>query len=159
MQEAPDLFGQINIPCVVHGDYECEVEFELSPGAQAGGILFRTGDAREPGYEVAVDLKHQQLILRRHTSRFGCIACTDVCLQAGEKLHLRILVEDSIVEIFLNDKYALAGRCYVQPEQEKLAFFVNDGAGALRAVRLHALTTVQTAVQSDPGMVRSVAVH
>ena len=107
----------------VPADFDAEFEFTVADQGGIAGVVFRADGQTHPGYEVAVDLDRQEMTLRMHTDRYHRIAVVPVEAHAGRTMHMRVIVEDSVVEAFLNDRFALAGRCYAQPAAGRIGMY------------------------------------
>jgi hypothetical protein len=74
-----------------------------------------------------------------------------VHVSPGETMRLRVIVEEDIVEAFLNGRYALASRCYQVGADAPLGFFIEEGSGALTRARVCALAEMPSLVMAAGG--------
>jgi len=143
------LYGEIAFP----GEYSAfdgTFEFTLGPGTHCAGIIIQADpDANHPGYEIALDRKHNLLLFRKHGKRFGCYTSQDLLLEPGESIHLRVIVEPRLIEIFVNDRYALCSSFYHYRESSKIHFFVEEGSANLERVHLHKLADEENSRNSE----------
>jgi beta-fructofuranosidase len=144
------LYGELKLEATA-SSFDLELEFTLDPGTRSGGLIFGANGEDHPGYEVCVDLRLQQLLIRKHGQRFGCYVCQDVHVSPGETMRLRVIVEEDIVEAFLNGRYALASRCYQVGADAPLGFFIEEGSGALTRARVCALAEMPSLVMAAGG--------
>ena len=132
------LSGEIHFP----GNYprfDLFAEFILSSGTRSAGVVFFEEEGCHPGYEVAIEMFNQTLSFRPHGERFHRFACQDVEVPYGEMVHLRLIVEGTLMEAFINDKFALSCRFYHQPPDARVGFFVDDGNVSLKDFRIYDL--------------------
>lgn len=135
---ANQLYAELAFPAAA-SSFDLDLVFTLDNGTRSGGLIFGASAPEHPGYEVCVEMRQQQLIIRKHGKRFGCYACQDIHVKPGEKLSLRVIVEADMVEVFLNDRYALASRCYQVGRDAPMGFFIEEGSGELQGSAVHAL--------------------
>ena len=141
-----NLYGEISFP----GEYlsfDLEAQFVIKRRAQTAGILIQDSRAvgEHPGYEIAIDMKHDTLSFRKHTLRFEQYATQDIDIAYGETVTMRIILEESILEVFVNDKYTLSARMYdpsvnVFP-RPIISFFGEKGVVTLKNLRVFSLKT------------------
>lgn len=79
-----------------------------------------------------VDAQSQRLVLERRYPQFALEGSRSVPLPAGDRLALRIFIDRSSVEVFVNDGDAcLSSRIYPQETQRQLAIFASSGSATL----------------------------
>ena len=106
---------------------EIIAQWDLSASdAESFGI--KLGD----GVSVFVDAQAQRLCLRRDFPQYGIHDHRSVALPAGDTLEVRIFIDRSSVEVFVNQGDAtLSSRIYPQPDRRALSFFAEKGEAAL----------------------------
>lgn len=132
------LFGEIQFP----GSYprfDLSAAFTLAEGTRSAGVVFFGEEGKHPGYEVAVDMPSQTLIFRPRGERFHRLACQDVELNYGETIDLRLIVEETLMEVFVNGKFALGCRFYHQPSIAPTGFYVDEGNVVIKDLRVYDL--------------------
>ncbi len=132
------LFGEIQIPGSFPR-FDLSAMFTLTERTRCAGVVFFGEEGKHPGYEAAIDMHSQALTFRPHGERFHRYACQDLELKHGEKIELRLIVEETLVEVFINGKFALGSRFYHQPEDRRIGFFVDDGNVTLEDFVIHDL--------------------
>lgn len=139
--EGKPLFAQVECPGAWPA-FDLECEFTLDELGHAGVVFHSDGDTH-PGYEIAIDLRHRQMVFRKHTDRYHMYACSDIMIEPGERIHLRVIVEGTVVEAFVNDRHALAGRFYHQPEQPRISFYAEEANAKLGSLLVHELAKLE----------------
>jgi beta-fructofuranosidase len=147
-------FGEFWLP----GERErFEVEATLTPsqGCTEVGLVFRAGNPAFPGYEIAIDLKRQRLLLRHHRDASRSLAETRIQVRPNAPLKLRVFVDGDIVEAFLDDRFSLAGRAHTAPAH-RTGFYSVGGACEIRRPTLYRLeatrpNTPEQTVHKDAG--------
>ncbi|VDZ85479.1 glycoside hydrolase family 32 protein [Kluyvera intermedia] len=106
---------------------ELELVWEMNTAtAECYGLTL--GD----GLRVFVDAQSQRLVLERRYPQFALEGSRSVPLPAGDRLALRIFIDRSSVEVFVNDGDAcLSSRIYPQETQRQLAIFASSGSATL----------------------------
>jgi len=88
----------------------------------------RLGD----GLRVYVDAQMQRLVLERHYPQHGLCGTRSVPLTLDRDLTLRLFIDSSSVEVFVNDGEAcLSSRIYPDAGQRELCLFAWSGSAAL----------------------------
>ena len=94
--------------------------------AERFGIKF--GD----GVSLFVDTQAQRLCLERDFPMHGIKDARSIALTPGQRLDLRMFIDRSSVEIFVNQGDAtFSSRIYPQPDQRALSVFATNGKAAL----------------------------
>lgn len=133
------LYQEVELPGT-YGTFDGVFEFQLQPGTRCAGVVFQADSKiNHPGYEIAVDIKHQLMLFRRHACRSRHYTCQDIILQDEEPVSLRLIVENGIVEAFVNDRFALSSAFYHYSNDATIRFFIEEGAGVLNDARIHSL--------------------
>jgi len=122
-----------------YGNFYLEAKVRASKGTPVAGVSFYAGDLNQIPYEVTLDFVRGDVALCHQFVRQDKIAFNRANLQAGKEVKLKLVVENSIFEIFIDDKFSLAGRAYNDPSPGRLGFFVENGSLAVSDVRLKRL--------------------
>lgn len=89
----------------------------------------RLGD----GASLYVDNQAGRLVLARDYPQWQLTGSRSVPLPAGEQLQLRIFIDSSSLEVFVNDgEFALSSRIYPDPHQRELSLFSQNGHARVR---------------------------
>lgn len=113
----------------------CELELEIEVGdADRCGIKVRAGGDEEtllyydrPAQELVFDSTHSGNMGRRVVER------APLALGRGEALRLRVFVDQSVVEIFANQRQAIGRRVYpAQADSDQVVLFAEGGAARLK---------------------------
>lgn len=84
------------------------------------------------GLRIYVDAQMQRLVLERHYPQHGLCGTRSVPLTLDHDLHLRIFIDSSSVEVFVNDGEAcLSSRIYPDSDQRDLRLFAWSGSASL----------------------------
>ncbi|MFJ2977062.1 glycoside hydrolase family 32 protein [Kluyvera sp. NPDC087067] len=90
------------------------------------------GIALGAGLRVFVDAQAQRLVLERRYPEFALEGSRSVALPEGNRLSLRIFIDRSSVEVFVNEGEAcLSSRIYPQEAQRQLCVFASHGSATL----------------------------
>ncbi|KOC90488.1 glycoside hydrolase family 32 protein [Winslowiella iniecta] len=109
------------------GALEIITRWDLS-ASSAESFGLKLGD----GLKIAVDSQAQRLTLQRHYPQHGIQGYRSVPLPTHGTLELRIFIDSSSVEVFVNQGEAtLSSRIWPEPEQRPLALFAENGQAAL----------------------------
>lgn len=124
-------------PCVIRNDVR-----PLMEDAQAAEIITQwdlaASDAKSFGIKVGggvslfVDIQAQRLCLERDFPMHGIKDARSIALPPGKLLDLRIFIDRSSVEVFVNQGDAtFSSRIYPQPGQRTLSVFATNGKATL----------------------------
>lgn len=84
------------------------------------------------GLQIYVDAQIQRLVLERRYPQHGLCGTRSVPLTLDHDLHLRVFIDSSSVEVFVNDGEAcLSSRIYPDSEQRDLRLFAWSGSASL----------------------------
>jgi len=112
----------------VYSHFEMRATLTFSSDCLNAGFVFRTGNREGfAGYEVAVDMAHQQMLLRRHLDRRRAIVAQDIMIAPDTQVELRVFVDGTIVEAFLDNRFSLAGRAHVTSTADRIGFYSDCG--------------------------------
>ena len=85
------------------------------------------------GLRIYVDNQAQRLILERSYPDFSLVGTRSIPLPEDDILSLRIFIDRSSVEVFVNEGEAcLSSRIYPQPGERAIMLFANSGSAALK---------------------------
>lgn len=106
---------------------ELQIDWQLSNStAEQYGISLGNG------LRIYIDNQAQRLVLERRYPEHNLDGVRSVPLPTNNKLSLRVFIDLSSVEVFVNDGYScLSSRIYPHPEQRELTLFANNGSGML----------------------------
>ena len=115
---------------------------QLSENAQATEIILqwdlshsdaeRFGITLGDGLCLFVDKQTQRLFLNRDYSAYGIQDSRSVVLPEGNLLELRVYIDRSSVEVFVNQgEKTLSSRIYPQPDKRALSLFAEKGQAML----------------------------
>lgn len=86
------------------------------------------GIALGDGLRVFVDTQAQRLVLERRYPQHGLSDCRSIPLPANDVLDLRLFIDSSSVEVFVNHgEYTLSSRIYPEPDDRQLTLFSQNG--------------------------------
>ncbi|MEX3022456.1 glycoside hydrolase family 32 protein [Kluyvera sp. STS39-E] len=89
----------------------------------------RLGD----GAQIYIDSQSQRIVLDRHFPEWNLSGCRSVPLPEGEQLTLRIFIDKSSLEVFVNaGEYTLSSRIYPQDHHRSLSLFSQHGVATVR---------------------------
>ena len=91
------------------------------------------GMALGDGLRIYVDNQAQRLIVERRYPEYSLEGTRSISLPADGVLSLRIFIDSSSVEVFVNEGDAcLSSRIYPHPAQRDLSLFANHGVASLQ---------------------------
>ncbi len=97
----------------------CKIEMQFTPQGDAGdfGVLLHADFVKNTFYTLRFEGLYQRMSLDRWPRpSLACHTLTDterpVSLRAGEKNQLVLLIEGSVLEVYLNDKVAMGARMF-----------------------------------------------
>lgn len=132
--QAGDGFA-LSVARVVPASYRLEtfvyMAFDQDEAAfrrTTAGFILRLDEAGESGYVVALEPARQQVVLRKW-QRWGDpepMAVQRMHLQRGRPVHVDLYLDGTLLEVFLDDRVVLSGRCYDHTEGG-LGFWAQDG--------------------------------
>lgn len=97
-------------------------------GSNAEHYGFRLGS----GLQVYVDNQAGRLVLWRNYPAEGIDGYRSIALPEGQSLDLRVFIDASSVEVFINDGEAvMSSRVYPQPDERELALYAAHGTARL----------------------------
>lgn len=117
-------------------NFYLEAALKASPSTPAAGVSFYAGDINQIPYEVSLDFLRGDVVFTHQGVRNDKLAFNWANLKAGKEVKLQVIVENSIVEIFVDDKYSIGSRGYNDPSPGRLGFFVENGRIEVRDVKV-----------------------
>lgn len=123
----------------VVGD-SCELALEIEPcAARHCGLKVRSSGGGEEQTLLYYDAAAKELVFdSTRSGREGrkVVERAPFALKPGEPLTLRVFVDKSVVEIYANDRQAIARRVYpARPDSVGVSLFTRGGAAQFRTVR------------------------
>ncbi|MSR81373.1 MAG: glycoside hydrolase family 32 protein [Candidatus Latescibacteria bacterium] len=116
---------------------ELEVEFEVGEAQRCGLKVRAAADGQEQTL-IYYDREAQQLVF--DATRSGgtgrrVLERAPLVLAPGETLRLRVFVDQSVVEIFANERQAIGRRVYpLRPDSQGVFLFAEGGAARVRRI-------------------------
>ena len=90
------------------------------------------GIALGDGLRIYVDDQAGRLVVERRYPEYSLEGTRSIPLPADSVLSLRIFIDRSSVEVFVNDGHAcLSSRIYPQPGKRDISLFANQGVASL----------------------------
>ncbi len=98
---------------------KCKIELDFTATDDIGdfGVLLRSDDSIDCYYSVKVELKHQRIAIDQFPRKDANVPIQAeleryCSMNVGERNHMLIIVEDSVAEIYVNDRVALSMRMF-----------------------------------------------
>jgi beta-fructofuranosidase len=110
-------------------------QFRFEPDTRRLGLMLRTADQLDRGYTIQIEPDRDRVVFKTYAfsnEHGGKILPYEVemerplALQPHHTYSIKLVIEDTICEIYLNDEVALSARMYDLPAGN-LVFFVADG--------------------------------
>lgn len=96
-----------------------EAELTFTPGTGAAGLLLRGSPDYESGYYLRLEPQRQRLVIdlwpRSGDRPFQVESERPLSLVPGERVKLEVVLEGSVLEVYVNGETALSWRLYQQP--------------------------------------------
>lgn len=105
------------------------------PGGRSG--VWIENIQTDAGIEVSLDLAHRRLDIR--TFQGSVLSKIQVDILPHQSVKMRVILEEDIVECFLDDRYSLAARLPVPMQPAHLGLFCQGGQGRFEDFQIHAL--------------------
>jgi len=106
---------------------ELELAWEIN-----GATAERYGITLGEGLLLYVDAQAQRLVLERRYPQYALEGVRSVALPAADRLTLRVFIDRSSIEVFVNDGDAcLSSRIYPQDGERQLSLFAGNGSAML----------------------------
>jgi len=117
---------------------ELEVSFLSNEAKEYGMKVCVSEDGKE---ETVIYYDQENKLLKVDTRRSGLgfgrkiVEAAPLELKSGESLILRVFIDRSIVEVYANDRQAIARRIYPTLGGKGISFFANGGAALVKSVK------------------------
>lgn len=119
------------------------VTVDLDAGTGSAGLLLDAEQLPPLGVEVTLDQRDSQLRIRHDTSGNGdWVEYASCPVRAGDlrgEVAVNLVVEGDIVELFVNDTYALVGRVPVDLSAAQLRLFADGGPATFSGIEVGSL--------------------
>ncbi len=131
-----DVYGEARLPGT-YGRVIVDYRLDLSDGTSRAGLLLKNTDTAVRHF-VYVDRTSSLLLIYSRTPEGNSIrASTRIAVEDWSDLKIKVIVDGSIVDVFLNDTYSLVGRVTTtglnELDQCQISLFVS-GVAAFRDV-------------------------
>ena len=120
-------------------NFDLEMDISLGKDSAGFGVVLKTGNEKFNGYEVFLDPNTNQLILREHFERMDKIAGIPIEMKYNNAMKLRIITDGNIIEVYLDDKFALSGRIHKFTSVNKLGVFTEYGSLEAKNINIYSL--------------------
>lgn len=134
-------YAEILFP-VTQTRFEVACQITLSEDCRHAGVIIREAGSGFPGYEISVDAFHRQLVLREHFERRKILAFQSIEIRPQQQMELRVIVDGSIIEAFLDNRFSLAGRAYNNPGNQRFGFYSDSGHFSVRDCTVYGLKEI-----------------
>ncbi len=142
----PSLRSQGTFTCVSGGALPktCKIEADVdyAEGTRAFGVMLRTSADFENGYYIRFEPTRSRLVFDRWPRPGDVPHMAElerpVTIEAGRRLSLVIIVNESICEVYVDDRVAMSARMYEHAEGD-WGVFVTDGEAQFSNIRLATL--------------------
>jgi len=128
------------------GDYsrfDADMTVSMSGSADRAGLLIDKGATSPYGFEISLDKANSLIRVRRDTTGTGnWTNFSQIPVAAGDldgTNTLRLISEGDILEVFVNDKYALAARISKSLDSSDIRLFSSSGGATFGNVKVYEL--------------------
>lgn len=122
---------------------ELQVTLDLSASAERFGLELAATTDGSRGALLYVDAQAGRLVLDRSRAGLGVSGYRSIPLPAGPQLELRIFIDHSSLEVFVNRGEAcLTSRIYPQPGERTINLFAENGSAEVVAVHAWRLGSI-----------------
>ncbi|MDM3813537.1 glycoside hydrolase family 32 protein [Proteus mirabilis] len=95
------------------------------------------------GLEVFVDNQSNRFVIRRHYPQYNISGSRSTPLLVGSEINLRIFIDRSSIEVFINHgELTFSSRYYADENDRDLSLFATDGSATLIAGEYWTLSTI-----------------
>ncbi|MBO9604468.1 MAG: GH32 C-terminal domain-containing protein [Paenibacillaceae bacterium] len=135
-------FGMAKLPGS-YDRFDLEMELSLDEGASRAGLLLDKDVAGPYGYEIALNRANGKILVRRDATgsggwvNFAELEVGAAALEGTNKL--RVIAEGDMLEIFVNDRFALAARISSSLSATGIRLFASGGGAVFDHVIVHGL--------------------
>jgi sucrose-6-phosphate hydrolase SacC (GH32 family) len=123
----------------VYDRFDIECQLRPDPGNKRLGLIIANlgGSA---GIEVALDIEHGRLVIQAEPDAGEPKIFSELPIRlAAHPHHFRIIVEEDIVECFVDDRYSLAARVSKKLAGVILHLFAREGSAAFAGLKVYKL--------------------
>lgn len=120
-------------------DFRLETQITIEPGTRACGVVVRADENLDRAYEISLEAGSRRLALRG-----GVVFYRDSLLERyadiplGRPMRLAVLMEGSVIEVYLDDRLAMSARGY-ELTGPAAGLFVSEGAATFAGTTLSSL--------------------
>lgn len=126
--------------------FQYEIKMSIEPGqATEVGLIVGSNASRTECTKIIYNFSTSEFVLDRINSTFSDGFPRDnrtgiFPLEAGERLNLRVFIDGSVLEVFVNDKQAFAGRYFpASPQNDRLDLFATGGDVTITSLEVFAM--------------------
>lgn len=120
-------------------NFDLEMKIALGKDSAGFGVVLKTGNEKFNGYEVFIDPNTKQLILREHFERMDKITSIPIEIKYNEGMKLRVIIDGNIIEVYLDNQFALSGRIHKFTSVNKLGLFTEYGSFEAKDINIYSL--------------------
>jgi beta-fructofuranosidase len=117
----------------------CLIEAAITPGEGAAscGLFVRATDTLENAYAIRLDPARQQIAFEAWPPPFNAslTMTRPLALAAGQAVHLRVIIDGTLIVIYADDEVALSSRMY-HPEGHAWGLFATEGDARFTQIAL-----------------------
>ena len=108
--------------------------------AASGGLLLRMSEGADAGYSLMVEPARQRVAFRRwnETGRAEPLIDRPLRVEGGRWVRMQVFMQDTVVEVFLDDRVALSCRMYDR-RSGWLGLLAQNGRVRFADVAVHAM--------------------
>jgi len=130
---------------------DMELQLELGPGNFRSGVILNWATGN-PGFEIGVDSANSRFLI---WSPPNGLVHSELPIQVplDRPVSLRVIVEEDIIEAFLDDQYSLVARIPVKLSATSVGIFTQDGDvefSNIHLFRLKSLDEIEDTMQTHP---------
>jgi len=122
--------------------FDFKTDVTIGSDNRGVGVSFRTGNLGFNGYEVYIDPVTNQINFRYHFERRVNQVSVPISIKRNETMPLRIIVDGPIVEIYLNDEFALSTRAHIPTTRNAIGLFSEYGAAKFENIEIFNLKKI-----------------
>lgn len=137
-------FGIAKLPGT-YDRFDAEMTIAMSSGTDRAGLLIDKGLTSPYGFEISLDKANNLIRVRRDTTGTGnWTNYSQIAVDSGDlngTNTLRMIAEGDILEVFVNDKYALAARITKSLRETDIRMFSSGGPSTFGNVKIYELNS------------------
>lgn len=116
-----------------------ETKIQFTAATQGCGVFLRATDGYEQGYFIRLEPHRQRLVFDRWPrygdQPFSVELERPVTFQAGDVIRMKVFVEKTLCEVYLQDEIAMSTRLYNHPQGE-WGVFAEDGTSIFSQISI-----------------------